>query len=128
MAYYDRLDIALDPVGAVGGGTTTCDALWMGVPVVTLVGDRMVWRMTASMLNALGHPEWITATEAEYIAAAATLARNVDLRNNLRAGQRDAMAVCPLGDSGDLATNLENAYFEMFERWLTRKNVQNYPP
>ena len=55
MAYYDRLDIALDPVGGVGGGTTTCDALWMGVPVITLEGDRMASRMTASMLDAIGH-------------------------------------------------------------------------
>ena len=63
MACYDRLDLALDPVGAVGGGTTTCDALWMAVPVVTLEGDRMASRMSASMLQAVGHPEWIARDE-----------------------------------------------------------------
>lgn len=125
MAYYDRLDIALDPVGAVGGGTTTCDALWMGVPLVTLAGDRMASRMTASMLNALGQPEWIARSEAGYIDQVVALARDVKLRKNLRATQRGRMALSPLCDGHDLAINLENAYFEMFERWLNEKNERN---
>jgi predicted O-linked N-acetylglucosamine transferase (SPINDLY family) len=118
MSHYNRLDIALDPVGAVGGGTTTCDALWMAVPVITLLGDRMASRMTASMLSALGRPEWIAQSEAEYIDKVVALARNVELRKNLRAAQRNEMALSPLCNSQDLAINLENAYLEMFERWL----------
>jgi predicted O-linked N-acetylglucosamine transferase (SPINDLY family) len=118
MAYYDRLDIALDPVGAMGGVTTTCDALWMTVPVVTLIGDRVASRMTASLLNAIGHPEWVAQSEAEYIDKVIALARNVELRRNLRTTQRSEMARSPLCDGHDLAFNLENAYFEMFERWL----------
>ena len=128
MAYYDRLDIALDPVGAVGGGTTTCDALWMGVPLVTIAGDRMASRMTASMLNALGRPEWIAGTAAEYVDIAVALARNVELRKSLRVTQRGRMALSPLCDGHDLAINLENAYFEMFERWLNEKNERYCPP
>jgi len=121
MAYYNRLDIALDPVGAMGGGTTTCDALWMAVPIVTLCGDRMASRMTASMLDAAGHPEWIAASDAEYIDKVVALARDVELRKNLRATQRRQMAQSPLCDVRDLARHLENTCFAMFERWLNRE-------
>ena len=120
MAYYGRLDIALDPVGPVGGGTTTCDALWMGVPVVALVGDRMASRMTASMLDAIGHPEWIARSESEYIDMAVSLGRDVELRKTLRAGQRDRMAASPLCNAQDLAKSLEDAYLEMYARWQKR--------
>ncbi len=130
MAYYDRLDIALDPVGGVGGGTTTCDALWMGAPVVTLEGDRMASRMTASMLDAIGHPEWIAHSEAEYINKVVALARDAEQRKALRSGQRSRMASSPLCDARGLALALENAYLEMFERWFERnpmkKTNKNY--
>jgi protein O-GlcNAc transferase len=118
MAYYDRLDIALDPVGAIGGGTTTCDALWMGVPTITLEGSRMASRMTASMLNAIDHAEWVAHSEAEYVGKAVALARDVELRKGLRLLQRERMAMSPLCDAKDLAMNLEHAYVEMFERWM----------
>ena len=121
MAYYDRLDIALDPVGGTGGGTTTCDALWMAVPVVTLEGDRMASRMTASMLEAIGRPEWIARSEAEYIDKVVALARDVERRKALRSAQRGLMADSPLCDARDLAANLENAYFEMVQQWQERK-------
>ncbi|MBI3898549.1 MAG: tetratricopeptide repeat protein [Gammaproteobacteria bacterium] len=117
MAYYDRLDIALDPVGAMGGGTTTCDALWMGVPVVALEGDRMASRVTASMLNAIGHPEWVAQTGEEYVDKTIALARNVALRKALRTNQRERMSASPLCDAQGLATRLEDAYIEMFRRW-----------
>jgi predicted O-linked N-acetylglucosamine transferase (SPINDLY family) len=117
MAYYDRVDIALDPVGAVGGGTTTCDALWMGVPVVTLEGDRMASRMTDSMLHAIGHSEWIAYSEAEYVNKIVGLAHDVGLRQMLRSSQRERMAASALCDASGLAASLENAYCEMFERW-----------
>jgi protein O-GlcNAc transferase len=124
MAYYNRLDIALDPVRALGGITTTCDALWMALPVVTLLGDRMASRMTASMLNALGHPEWITQSEAEYVDKVVALARDVQRRKELRFTLRREMALSPLCDGRDLARNLENAYLDMFNRWLSGKNEQ----
>ena len=125
MAYYNRLDIALDPVSAVGGGTTTCDALWMAVPVVTLIGDRMASRMTASMLKALNRPEWIARSEAEYIDKVVTLARDVGYRKELRRTLRSQMAQSPLCDAQGLALGLENAYFDMFERRIDGKNERN---
>jgi predicted O-linked N-acetylglucosamine transferase (SPINDLY family) len=122
MAYYDRLDIALDPVGGVGGGTTTCDALWMGVPVVTLEGDRMASRMTASMLHAIGHPEWIARSEEEYVDKVLGLARDVQGRRALRPVQRQQMAQSPLCDARDLAAQLERAYMQMFCFWQKDSN------
>src|SRR5262249_12687950 len=62
---YDDIDVALDPF-PYNGGVTTCDALAMGVPVVALLGARMIGRQSAALLRAAGHPEWIAATEAEY--------------------------------------------------------------
>lgn len=116
MAQYNSLDVALDPVGGVGGGTTTCDALWMGVPVVTLQGESMAQRMTASMLDALGHPEWIATNEDEYVNTVVTLATDPSGREALRAAQRDKMRRSPLCDAKRLARALEDAYFAMHAR------------
>jgi len=117
MAYYDHLDIALDPVGGTSGGTTTCDALWMGVPVITLEGDRMASRMSASMLHAIGHPEWIAHSKADYISRVVSLARDVNQRKILRPLQRSQMANSPLCNANNLAHHLEETYFKMFEHW-----------
>jgi predicted O-linked N-acetylglucosamine transferase (SPINDLY family) len=122
MAYYNRLDIVLDSVGAMGGVTSTCDALWMGAPIITLIGDRVTSRATAAIINAIGHPEWIAHSEDEYLDKVVALARNVEQRKALRASQRDQMARSPLCDAKGLATNLENAYVEMFNRWLNEKS------
>jgi predicted O-linked N-acetylglucosamine transferase (SPINDLY family) len=117
MAYYDRLDIALDPVGGVNGGTTTCDALWMGAPVIALEGDRMASRMTTSMLNAIGRPEWVARSEADYIDKVVALARDMEQRKALRASQRKQIAFSPLCDARGLAVSLEDAYEAMFDTW-----------
>jgi predicted O-linked N-acetylglucosamine transferase (SPINDLY family) len=117
MAQHDRLDIALDPIGAHGGGTSTCDALWMGVPVIHLLGDHAGARFAASLLQAIGHSEWFAHSEAEYIEKTLALARNVALRQQLRAEQRETMARSPLCDAHGLASALEDAYAGMFERW-----------
>lgn len=125
MASHDRLDIALDPVGGRGGGTSTCDALWMGCPVIHALGDRATSRFTASMLTAIGRPEWIAHSEAEYIEKVVALARDVDRRRALRFEQRALMCRSPLCDADDLARHLESAYFEMFERWRKRQFLRS---
>jgi predicted O-linked N-acetylglucosamine transferase (SPINDLY family) len=118
MGTYHRLDVALDPVDVHTGATTTCDALWMGVPVITKLGDRMGFRMTATALNALGHPEWIAKSDAEYVDKVVALARDAARRAELRLQLRDEMARSPLCDARDLARSLEDAYVAMYERWL----------
>lgn len=115
MAQYDWLDIALDPVGGVGGGTTSCDALWMGVPLVTLAGDGVGRRMSASMLSAVGRSEWIVSGEQEYIQKVAELASNVEGRIETRWRQREVMRMSKLCDGPGLAKTLEDAYESMFD-------------
>jgi predicted O-linked N-acetylglucosamine transferase (SPINDLY family) len=127
MSYYNRLSIALDPVGAMGGVTTTCDALWMAAPVVTLIGDRVASRMTASILNGIGHPEWVAQSESEYVEKTIAIARDVSLRKNLRNTQRSRMAKSTLCDAHDFAVKLENAYFGMFEEWCSGNNRVSRP-
>ena len=124
MAYYDRLDIALDPVGAHGGYTTTCDALWMAVPVIAMIGDRMASRMTSSILDAVGHPEWVANSEAEYVDKVVALANNAREREALRFAQRERMTASPLCDAKDLAKEMENAYLEMFRLWQKKQRQQ----
>jgi len=125
MAQHDRLDIALDPVGGHGGGTSTCDALWMGVPVIHLLGEHVGSRFAASLLTAIGHSEWIAHSEAEYIEKVIVLARNFELRKQLRFSQRETMALSPLCDARGLAHALEDAYSNMFTRWYDFHSRQN---
>jgi predicted O-linked N-acetylglucosamine transferase (SPINDLY family) len=74
--------------------------------------------MTASMLHAIRRKEWLAATEDEYVAIAAALARDVEGRAAMRAAQRASMAQSPLCDARGLAAQLEDAYAGMYQRWL----------
>lgn len=74
LSQYSRIDVALDTFPYTGT-TTTCEALWMGRPVVTLCGDRHAARVGASLLTAAGHPEWIAQSPEEYVRIAVGLAR-----------------------------------------------------
>ena len=80
----------------------------------------MASRMTASMLDAIGHPEWIAHSAAEYADKVVALARDIAQRKTLRPLQRAKMAHSPLCDAHDLAVQLEHAYTGMFERWQAR--------
>ena len=73
MKVYREIDIALDTF-PYNGGTTTCQALWTGTPVVTLAGENFCGRMGASLITAAGHPEWVTQSVDEYVACAVELA------------------------------------------------------
>jgi protein O-GlcNAc transferase len=120
MALYGRLAVALDPLGGLGGGTTTCDALWMGVPVVTLAGGRAAERMSASMLEAIGRGDWVAKGEDEYLEIVARLAAEEAPRKELRFGLRETMRASPLCDAAGLARALEDAYEAMFDQWSKR--------
>ncbi|MDH4284399.1 MAG: glycosyltransferase, partial [Gallionellaceae bacterium] len=92
------------------------------VPVIALMGDRMASRMTSSILDAVGHPEWVASSEAEYVDKAVALANNVREREALRFAQRERIAASPLCDAKDLAKEMENAYLEMFRLWQEKQN------
>jgi protein O-GlcNAc transferase len=91
MQRYGAIDIALDPT-PYNGGTTTLQALWMGVPVIALRGGNFVGRMGASFLTSLGHPEWIANDEEGYRAIACQLAAAVGELRQGRAALRERMA------------------------------------
>ncbi|MBI4936979.1 MAG: hypothetical protein HY846_01925 [Nitrosomonadales bacterium] len=82
----------------------------------------MASRMTASMLQAIGHPEWVARSEEEYVEKVAILARSVAERKALRAKQRSFMSASPLCDARGLAASLEEAYFEMFGHWQEKEH------
>ena len=92
---YGRVDIALDTF-PFAGGTTTAQALWMGVPVISLAGGTWPGRQGASILSAAGFPEWAVADEDAYAALAQTLATDRDALARLRATLRDTVAAAPL--------------------------------
>ena len=97
LALYARVDVALDPF-PYHGTTTTCEALWMGRPVVTLAGVEHRSRVGVSLLSAAGHPEWIADNADSYVKIASALARDLDGRRALAASLRDQLSRGPLLD------------------------------
>jgi predicted O-linked N-acetylglucosamine transferase (SPINDLY family) len=116
LALYRRLDIALDTF-PYHGTTTTCEALFMGVPVVTLAGDRHVSRVGASLLTRVGLPELIATTPADYARIAGELAVDRKRLSELRAGLRERLARSPLCDEVGFTRTLEGALREMWRIW-----------
>jgi predicted O-linked N-acetylglucosamine transferase (SPINDLY family) len=112
LALYHRVDIALDP-SPYNGTTTTCEALWMGVPVVTLLGDRHAGRVGASLLTHAGLTDWIAGTVEDYVQIAATLAGDPAHLRDLRYSLRPRLASSPLCDGRAFARRLEAAYRSM---------------
>jgi predicted O-linked N-acetylglucosamine transferase (SPINDLY family) len=113
---YSRLDVALDPF-PYNGTTTTCEALWMGVPVVSLVGDRHAARVGLSLLGATGHSDWAAKTMEDYIALAVGLANDRPLRERLRTSLRGDVQDSLLGDHAGQAARFEAALREAWREW-----------
>jgi predicted O-linked N-acetylglucosamine transferase (SPINDLY family) len=120
---YQQIDIALDPFPH-GGGTTTCDALWMGVPVVTLAGESAVSRGGNSILTNLGLPELIAHSPDEYVQIAAILAGDLQHLSELRATLRQKMLNSPLTDGPAFAHHVESAYRQMWRQFAGRNVSQ----
>jgi len=110
---HDRIDIALDPF-PYAGGTTTCDALWMGVPAVTLAGPTAVGRGGASILTNVGLAELIAGSMEQYMHIAAELAEDRARLAELRRSLRDRMQQSPLMDGDRFARHIEAAYRQMW--------------
>jgi protein O-GlcNAc transferase len=116
LEVHHRIDIGLDPF-PFGGGRTTCDALWMGVPVVSLLGKTAVGRGGASILSNVGLSELLAKSPEEYVTIAAHLARDPVRLNALRLGLRERMKRSPLMDESRFARSIESAYREMWRKW-----------
>ncbi len=110
---YNQIDIALDPF-PYNGTTTSCEALWMGVPIITLCGERHVSRVGTSILSRLGLTELIAENESDYIGKAVQLAGDMERLRELRASLRQRMQDSPLCDENGFARSVETAYREMW--------------
>jgi predicted O-linked N-acetylglucosamine transferase (SPINDLY family) len=115
QSLYHGVDIALDPF-PYNGTTTTCEALWMGVPVITLAGQTHVSRVSASLLTHLGRPEWIAHSEDGYIEKCAALAADLPRLAELRANQREQMRLSPVCDAPRFTAQLEATYRELWRQ------------
>jgi predicted O-linked N-acetylglucosamine transferase (SPINDLY family) len=116
METYNRVDIALDPF-PYNGTTTSVEGLWMGVPLLSLKGDRLVAHMGESILANAGLMEWIAADEDDYVARAVAFAADLQGLSALRAGLRERLLSSPLCDAPRFARHFEAALRGMWRRW-----------
>ena len=123
LALYARVDVALDTF-PYHGTTTTCEALWMGVPVVTLAGDRHAARVGVSLLTSLGRTEWIARDWAAYVSIAATLAQDVAGRVACRSSLRGEMRGSVLMDHTGQAGRFGAAVRACWQKWCREKATE----
>jgi predicted O-linked N-acetylglucosamine transferase (SPINDLY family) len=115
LLQYGQIDVALDCLPN-GGCTTTCEALWMGVPVITLTGSTYVSRMSTAVLHGAGLSDWCAVDEQQYVQLAITQAQRLDQLRTQRSSWRQRLITSPLGDAADLMRHLEHAFTEMHQR------------
>ena len=115
LAQYQQIDIALDPF-PYAGGTTTCDAMWMGVPVVSRTGATAVSRGGASLLSNVNLNDLVGNSEASYIKIAIDLANDRNRLAELRKNLRQRMLASPLMDDVGFARDVESHYRELWKR------------
>lgn len=116
LAAYAEIDVALDPF-PYNGTTTTIEALWMGVPVVALAGDRHAARVGVSLLTRVGLAELVANSREDYVAIAANLAADAARQAEFRSTLRQRLQASPLLDVPGFARDLEAAYRTMWRRW-----------
>jgi protein O-GlcNAc transferase len=121
LQLYNDIDIALDPF-PFSGSTTTFEALWMGVPVVTLLTPAMAGRWSASMLRSLKLGALIASVPEAYVAIAGTLARDLEGLAQLRAQLRDRVLQSPLCNGSARAHQVERLYRAMWQRWCASES------
>ena len=120
LALYNTVDIGLDTF-PYNGATTTCEALWMGVPVITLAGRTHVGRVGVSLLSRLGLEALIASSAEAYVVCAVELARDGERLAALRAGLRARMERSELTDIARFTRALEAAYRDMWRRWYASR-------
>lgn len=120
LATYAEVDIALDAF-PYSGGTTTCESLWMGVPVVTWSYPAAAGRGAASILTSAGLPELIAQDAGEYLSIAAALAGDRVRLDNLRQSLRQRLRESPLMDARRFAADVEHAYRDLWRAWCSRQ-------
>jgi predicted O-linked N-acetylglucosamine transferase (SPINDLY family) len=122
LAAYHRVDIALDPFPFTGG-TTSAEALWMGVPVLTLAGKRFLSRQGVGLLMNAGLPEWIAVDAEDYVDRAILHAGDLTRLVALRNGLRQQLLLSPIFDAPRFACHFEAALRGMWVSWLSHQCV-----
>jgi predicted O-linked N-acetylglucosamine transferase (SPINDLY family) len=119
LAAYGEVDIALDTFPQ-NGGITTWESLWMGVPVLTLLGDHPACRVSGAILGALGLPEWVSQDEEAYLALALKKAADVAALARFRLEIRERITQSAAGNPKRYTQAVEEAYRAMWNRWLSQ--------
>ncbi len=119
---YRRIDVALDTF-PYGGGLTTCEALWMGVPVITCPGETFASRHSLSHLSNVGLTETVAATLDEYVELAVSMADDLKRLEAIRAGLRERMAASPLCNGKQFAGNLTRVLRDVWRKWCRQKSA-----
>jgi protein O-GlcNAc transferase len=121
LAAHAEVDIILDTF-PYPGGTTTCEALWMGVPTLTLAGGTLLARQGASVLAAAGLADWVAQDTDDYVARAVARSSDLARLESLRATLRQQVLASPLFDAARFARNFEDALWGMWQVWNDRQN------
>jgi predicted O-linked N-acetylglucosamine transferase (SPINDLY family) len=116
---YQSIDMLLDAF-PFSGHTTVVESLWMGVPAVTLTGNRFAGRMAASILTRIGMTEFIAQSPEQYVSIAAHWAENSERVAELRSGLREGMRSSPLCDGRQFTKIMEDAFRKMWQAWCSR--------
>jgi predicted O-linked N-acetylglucosamine transferase (SPINDLY family) len=116
LAAYNRVDIALDPFPYTGG-TTTAEALWMGVPVLTLSGKHFLSRQGLGLLMNAGLAEWVASDQDDYVARAVSHASDLEKLAGLRSRLREQVLASPIFDATSFATHFDGALRGMWKKW-----------
>jgi len=122
LASYNEVDIALDPF-PFNGATTTVEALWMGVPVISLMGDHFISRAAGSILHHAGHGNLAVPTPADYVELARDLAGNPARLKSLRENLRQDIQNSPLCNAPAYALSIEAAFRDMWKKWCNGQKV-----
>lgn len=118
LEVYNKIDIALDPF-PFQGNTSTCEAVWMGVPVLTLKGNRYLFHFGESINSNLNMRDWIAKDKDEYIFKAVKFASNLSLLSDLRKNLREKALQSPVFDAVRFSEHFSNMLWEI---WLKFKN------
>jgi predicted O-linked N-acetylglucosamine transferase (SPINDLY family) len=119
LSTYGLVDFMLD-TSPYPGGTTTCEALWMGVPTLTLTGDTLLEKQGMGMLTCVGLQDWVAYNEDDYTLKAITHAKNINNLRQLRLQLRETMKKSPLVDATRFAKHLESVLEQM---WTARDDT-----
>jgi predicted O-linked N-acetylglucosamine transferase (SPINDLY family)/predicted SAM-dependent methyltransferase len=122
MGFYSKVDIGLDTY-PYHGTTTTCEALYMGIPVVTLAGETHLSRVGVSILKQVGLDELVAESAEAYVTKALKLASNVEMLSTIRKELRGKMDSSPLTKGGLFVKNLEKEYLNIWKKWCEKRET-----